>query len=159
MPHSCAAWLILNEKGGENMYSILSNISRYKAVLSVLTVMVMALALAPAGAALAQQSAGSFGLNEFNSNIALNTNQNLQVTIAKVINIILSFLGIVAVIIILIGGFKWMTAGGESEGIEEAKKIIMAGVIGLAIVLSSYAIAKFVLGSLSGATGTGTLAP
>jgi hypothetical protein len=71
---------------------------------------------------------------------------------ANVIKIILAFLGIIAVVIILLGGFKWMTAAGNEEGVEEAKKILMAGVIGLAIVLAAWGIASFVLNSLITAT-------
>lgn len=71
---------------------------------------------------------------------------------ANVIKIILGFLGIVAVIIILLGGFKWMTAGGNEDKVGEAKKLIVAGIIGLVIIIASFAIATFVLNSLMTAT-------
>ena len=71
---------------------------------------------------------------------------------ASVIQIILGFLGIVAVIIILLGGFKWMTAGGNEDKVGEAKKLIMAGIIGLIIIIAAFAIATFVLNSLLQAT-------
>jgi len=71
---------------------------------------------------------------------------------ASVIRIILGFLGIVAVIIILLGGFKWMTAGGNEDKVGEAKKLIVAGIIGLVIIVAAFAIATFVLNSLIGAT-------
>ncbi|MFH0956085.1 MAG: hypothetical protein V1801_02650, partial [Candidatus Falkowbacteria bacterium] len=70
---------------------------------------------------------------------------------AQVINIILGFLGIVAVIIILLGGFKWMTAGGNEDKVGEAKKLITAGIIGLVIILAAFAIATFVLTQLGAA--------
>ena len=73
---------------------------------------------------------------------------------ASVINIILGFLGIVAVIIILLGGFKWMTAGGNEDKVGEAKKLIVAGIIGLVIIIGAFAIATFVLNSLISATTT-----
>lgn len=73
---------------------------------------------------------------------------------ASVINIILGFLGIIAVIIILLGGFKWMTAGGNEDKVGEAKKLIVAGVIGLVIIIAAFAIATFVLNSLIQATTT-----
>ncbi len=50
--------------------------------------------------------------------------------VASVIRVILGFLGIVAVIIILLGGFKWMTAGGNEEKVAEARKLIVSGFIG-----------------------------
>ncbi|MFH1711862.1 MAG: pilin [Patescibacteria group bacterium] len=72
----------------------------------------------------------------------------LQSTIGNIINIVLGFLGIVAVVIVLWGGFKWMTAGGNDEKVGEARKLLIAGVIGLAIILSAYAITSFVVSSL-----------
>jgi heme/copper-type cytochrome/quinol oxidase subunit 2 len=72
---------------------------------------------------------------------------------AGVINVIMGFLGIVAVVIILIGGFKWMTASGNEDKVQEAKNLIIAGIIGLVIILAAFAIAKFVLEQLLSATG------
>jgi Zn-dependent protease with chaperone function len=77
---------------------------------------------------------------------------NLTDTIAQIIRVALGFLGIVAVVIILMGGFRWMTAGGNDDKVKEAKKIIISGVIGLVIVLSAYAIASFVIGEIAGQT-------
>lgn len=79
--------------------------------------------------------------------------QDLRITIARIIRTAMSLLGIVAVLIILYGGFKWMTSGGSTEGAGEAKKIIGAGIIGLVIILTAYAIASFVINSLVTATG------
>ena len=77
-----------------------------------------------------------------------------RVIVASVINVILGFLGIIAVVIILLGGFKWMTAGGSEHKIGEAKKLITAGVIGLVIILASWGIATFVITGLISATST-----
>ena len=73
-------------------------------------------------------------------------------TIAQIIRIALGFLGVIAVVIILLGGFKWMTAAGSDDKVKDAKKLIFSGIIGLVIVLSSYAIASFVIGSIISAT-------
>lgn len=72
--------------------------------------------------------------------------------VASIINIALGFLGILAVVIILIGGFKWMTAAGNEDQVGEAKKIIVAGIIGLVIILAAWGIAQFVLTQLINAT-------
>lgn len=77
---------------------------------------------------------------------------DLNETIGSIINAALGFLGVIAVVIILFGGFKWMTAGGNEEKVGEAKKLIIAGIIGLAIILSAYAIASFVIRELVSAT-------
>ncbi|MFA5318522.1 MAG: pilin [Patescibacteria group bacterium] len=71
---------------------------------------------------------------------------------ARVINILLGFLGIIAVVLILVGGFMWMTAAGNDDKVATAKKVMVAGVIGLVIVLAAFGIAKFVVSALLGAT-------
>lgn len=78
--------------------------------------------------------------------------KDVRNTVASIINVALGLLGIVAVVIILIGGFEWMTAGGNEEKTGEARNRIFAGIIGLAIILSAYAIATFVINSLTAAT-------
>jgi type IV secretory pathway VirB2 component (pilin) len=85
--------------------------------------------------------------SEFQNQVgqSLPTEGSLETTIAKIINVALGFLGIIAVIIILIGGFMWMTAGGNEDKVGKAKKLLVAGIIGLAIILSAYVIAKFII--------------
>ena len=62
-----------------------------------------------------------------------------------VVKYLMTFLGIIAVVVILLGGFKWMTAAGNEDKVAEAKKLIIAGIIGLIIVLCAYAIVNFVV--------------
>ena len=78
--------------------------------------------------------------------------KDIRTTVASIIKTAMGLLGIVAVVIILIGGFKWMTAGGNEEQTGEAKKWIFSGVIGLAIILSAYALATWIINSLVTAT-------
>ena len=80
---------------------------------------------------------------------------DVRLTTARIIKVAIGMLGIVALVIILIGGFTWMTAGGSEEKVGEAKKWITAGVIGLAIILSAYSIASFVVSNLVAATTQG----
>lgn len=77
---------------------------------------------------------------------------NLIDTISSIIRVALGFLGIIAVVIILLGGFKWMTSGGNEDKVKKAKGLIFQGIIGLVIVLSSYAIASFIITSITTAT-------
>ncbi|MFZ2681887.1 MAG: IPT/TIG domain-containing protein [Patescibacteria group bacterium] len=79
-----------------------------------------------------------------------------RVIVAKIIRGALGFLGIIGVIILLYGGFVWMTAGGEAEKVARAKKIIINAGIGVAVILFSLAITQFILGSLIKATGGGS---
>ena len=66
-------------------------------------------------------------------------------TATALINTAMLFLGIIAVCIILLAGFKWMTAGGNEDKVGEAKKLMASGVIGLIILLSAWGIAKYVI--------------
>ena len=69
---------------------------------------------------------------------------NLKTMIMKVIGIVLGFLGIIAVIIVIVGGFKWMTSGGAEDKTKAARDLIVSGMIGLVIVLIAYTIVHFV---------------
>ena len=75
--------------------------------------------------------------------------ETLPRTIAKVIKAALGFLGIIFVIILIVAGFKYMLASGEDQT-KEALVQIKNSIIGLVIVISSYAIAEFVIKAISG---------
>ncbi len=77
---------------------------------------------------------------------------DVRQTAARIINVALSFLGIISVIIVITGGFKYMISGGEEDKTTKAKDLITSGIIGLAIILSAWAITRFVLSSLLTAT-------
>ena len=70
----------------------------------------------------------------------------------QIINTALTILGVLSVVIILLGGFKWMTAAGNEDKVNSAKKILGAGIIGLVIILAAWGIARFVLTQLATAT-------
>lgn len=84
--------------------------------------------------------------DDFSDSSGLGT-ADLKSTIGNLIRVFLGFLGIIAVVIVLLGGFKWMTASGSDEKVQEAKQLLIAGIIGLAIILSAYAITTFVISS------------
>jgi len=91
----------------------------------------------------------------YGEQIGLGT-KDIRTTVAQIIRVAMGLLGIVAVVIILIGGFYWMTAGGDEGRVETGKKWIFSGVIGLAIILSAYALANFIINSLVSATTSET---
>ena len=61
-------------------------------------------------------------------------------TVGNVINSILVYVGIILMILIAYAGVLWMTAGGNEEQINKAKKIIKGSVIGFLVVILSYTI-------------------
>ncbi|NCN22440.1 hypothetical protein GW758_00765 [Candidatus Falkowbacteria bacterium] len=75
--------------------------------------------------------------------------QDPREVIGRFIKFALGFLGLIAVSIILIGGFKWMTSGGSEEKTGEAKKLLGAGVVGLIIVLASWGLATWLIENIS----------
>ena len=95
---------------------------------------------------------GKYGLGSTFTGAGLGKTDDLKGSIASIINVVLGFLGIVAVIIILAGGFKWMTAAGNEDAVTEAKGYIKNGIIGLLVVFAAWAIASFVIAQLGSAT-------
>ena len=84
--------------------------------------------------------------------INIGQQKNPKVVISKVVIILLSFLGIFATVILLLGGFKWMTSQGNKDKVDEAKNLIKNGIIGLVIIFSAYAISAFVMRSAEDST-------
>jgi len=66
--------------------------------------------------------------------------------ITTVINIFSLVVGVVAVIMIIVGGLKYITSGGDSGNVTGAKNTILYAVIGLVVVALAQFIVKFVLG-------------
>jgi len=95
------------------------------------------------------------GMSELEG-IDLGKEKDPTVVVSSIINVVLSLLGTIAVVIILLGGFKWMTSQGNADKVTEAKDLIKNGIIGLVIIFFAYSIAKFVINNLSDVnTGAG----
>lgn len=71
-------------------------------------------------------------------------------TIKKVVNFFSAIVGIVAVIMIIYGGFKYISSGGDSGNVTSAKNTIIYAVIGLVVVAMAQFIVQFVLGKVIG---------
>ena len=112
----------------------------FKAASRIIAIAVFLVFIFYGGDALAQD----FGLNEA-GNIGGGAfgSADIRDVIVNIVNIALGFLGIVAVIIILYGGYLWMTSEGNAEQVDRAKQTLRNGIIGLAIILAAYAIAFF----------------
>lgn len=98
------------------------------------------------------QSAEEWGINDFASGGVNLGTRSLRETIAGVVNIVLGFLGILATLLILFGGFSMMTSGGNADKKGKGQNAAVAGAIGLIIVLTAYAISRFVLASVANET-------
>ena len=87
---------------------------------------------------------------------------DLDITIGNILNIIIGSLGVIAVIVIIIGGVLYMTSSGDRGKVKKAKDTILYGVIGLIICVLAAAIVNFVIanvgdeGQQGGGRGTTT---
>lgn len=76
--------------------------------------------------------------------------QKIQEIVTTVINIFSIIVGIVAVIMIIYGGFKYITSGGDSGNITSAKNTIVYAIIGLVVVALAQFLVQFVLDKVVG---------
>lgn len=71
--------------------------------------------------------------------------------IITIIKILLSFAGIIAVVMLVIGGYWYMAAGGNEETAEKGKKTIINFVLGLVVIILAYTIVTIIAATLTGA--------
>ncbi|MBI2985015.1 MAG: hypothetical protein HYY50_05335 [Candidatus Kerfeldbacteria bacterium] len=100
----------------------------------------------------AQGAATTFSIESVGELIGLGE-ADLREVVINVIRFVLGFMTLVAVVFIIYGGFVWLTAGGNEDRIEKAKKIISAAVIGLIVILLAWAIVIFVARTTADVTG------
>lgn len=110
---------------------------------SLMSLAVLSLAVMPAFAQLGVEYGASTGLGQ----------RDIRTTIADIIKVALGLIGIIAVVIMISGGFIWMTSFGNDEKVSKAKSMILMGIVGLAIILTAYALTTFVIQQLTTATG------
>ncbi|MBP9686494.1 MAG: peptidoglycan-binding protein [Candidatus Doudnabacteria bacterium] len=60
--------------------------------------------------------------------------------VTKIIRLVFAFLGMLAVLFIVIGGYRYITSGGDDKKATQGKKTIQWALVGLAVALSAYAI-------------------
>jgi hypothetical protein len=68
--------------------------------------------------------------------------------LAKVVNILSLVSGVVAVIVILIGGVKMITSSGDSNSVASARQTVMYAVVSIIIVVFAQIIVRFLLSRL-----------
>jgi TRAP-type C4-dicarboxylate transport system permease small subunit len=68
----------------------------------------------------------------------------LMETIGTISDILIFVLGAVAVVMIIIGGFRYVTSNGDQNTVTGAKNTILYAIIGIVVALLAYAIVKFV---------------
>lgn len=77
------------------------------------------------------------------------TTDKVNTTISQFINIFSTLVGVIAVIMIIYGGLRYITSGGDSTKITNAKNTIIYALIGLVVVALAQFIVKFVLNKVT----------
>ncbi|RYC74939.1 pilin [Candidatus Nanosyncoccus alces] len=70
----------------------------------------------------------------------------------QITNTILYIVGIVAVIMLIIGGIRYVTSGGDAKKVTDAKNTVLYAIIGLVIAFLAFAIVNFVISALPSST-------
>lgn len=65
------------------------------------------------------------------------------------IQTLLGFVGALFIVLVIYGGFTWMTAGGDTGKVQKAKDTIIKATIGIVIIMSSYAIVYTIISQLT----------
>lgn len=68
----------------------------------------------------------------------------------QITNTILYIVGIVAVVMLIVGGIKYVISGGDSKKVTDAKNTVLYAIIGLVIAFLAFAIVNFVIDALPG---------
>ena len=69
----------------------------------------------------------------------------MHCVMAQIINLFSAVVGIIAVIMIIVGGVKYITSGGSSEKTSSAKDTILFAIVGLIVVALAQIIVRFVI--------------
>lgn len=77
-------------------------------------------------------------------------NNTLRV-IGQLINAVLSFFGVIFLVLVVYGGYRWMMARGNEEEVKKGRDILRNAIVGLIIVTAAFAISVFVTASLQDA--------
>jgi hypothetical protein len=72
------------------------------------------------------------------------TLSDLEVLFQRVISIALGLGGIVLFVMLVVGGFKYLTSGGDPKAVESAQKTLTSAILGLVLLLSAYLILKLI---------------
>ena len=79
---------------------------------------------------------------------ATNEAPNIYQIIGFIVNIVLSFTGVIFLVLVIAGGFMWMTASGNDEKVKKGRDLVLQSIIGLTIVLVAFLLTNFVVAKL-----------
>jgi len=87
---------------------------------------------------------------EVKANGSASNSESLMDKVGTMLNVVFGVMGLLAVAVIILGGFQYMTSTGDVSKVQKAKNTILYGIVGLVIALLAYAIVRFVLDKVLG---------
>ncbi len=126
----------------------------FKFLKLILPILVFSLFLVSANYALSQgldHSESGYGLNTtakdipaFDDQLGQQDDNFLQTRTGQIIGFVLSFVGVLFLILMIYAGLTWMTAGGNQEQVKKARSLMINAVLGLIVVMGAYALTAFI---------------
>jgi len=83
-------------------------------------------------------------LPDIGSQLGLGGTDLIQVAL-RAVQALLGFAPLLSVVMLIFGGFMWMTSGGDEERLEQAKKTVSGAVVGFVVVMLAWAAVSFVM--------------
>lgn len=126
---------------------------KFVSMISIFTFIMMGMMWSPLltpsvhGSTVTEIQNGVKDVDKDNGDAASGTSR-VKSLLAIVANVLLFLIGSFAVIMIIISGFRFVTANGDANTVTQAKNTIIYAVVGIVIAVSAYAIVSFVLGAL-----------
>ena len=127
--------------------------------LTVIIILGLALLLPQITLAQSKPADGFYGLDQTAENAGITVPEgnasaeaNLQFMVGRIINYLFGLVGVIALTVVLVGGYLWMTGLGNEEKIGKAKKLIINGINGLIVMFLAYALVYVILFALENAT-------
>ncbi len=99
------------------------------------------------------QSPVKVGLDITAKKAGVSTETDLPAMLGRAINYFFGILGVVFLTVVLIGGYMWMTAGGNEEKVGKAKAWVINGINGMIVVFLAYVLVFTILSALKAAVG------
>jgi hypothetical protein len=76
-------------------------------------------------------------------------------TFRTITNVLLFLIGAISVIMLIVGGLRYVISGGDSTAVTNAKNTILYAIVGIVVAILAYAVVTFVITSFSGSGGGG----
>lgn len=132
--------------GGYFWMTSMGNEEKIKKSKQILTASIVGLLIILSSLAIINFISNALGLTPPNlpQNTGLPTG-SLDSILYNIINAFLTLVGAIALVMTVYGGFRWMTAAGNEDTVNEAKRILTASAIGLVIIIISWSVVNFVI--------------